>query len=228
MRSRIEALKEALASFSIDAAKVEIKKREDSHSAVACCGDDPHARPCDQIKGQSHIKSVPTLSIYVRTTENYRSLNIDDHDGNWSSRYSGTNAIRKMWKSLLGRQIKTDDYYDDDMLIFIYNNAKHGICNSVYQNREQVLKLVRNIGVKQPKEIFCCSRPGYNVIYADVQDYKTAETNGDFAIISSAILRLMQSKISEMDSQEVSDLLSIKFYHPEMPNFSWYGFARQD
>jgi len=172
---------------------------------------------------------VPFLTIHVKTNENYVSLNIDDHANNWDSTYPKTNMIRQMWHDLLIKYgFYSNDTYDKNMFVFFRNVPKCIINLLVYENRDTIIQSVGRLHVVQPKEIYCCSTPGYNVIYANEADYVYAEHNRQFNKIRSVIKGAITAKTPSEYQHNVENFLRTKFFHPKMPGFNWYGFARQD
>jgi len=221
---KLGMLKKQLRQLSIEADYVRIENRSSSFCGVLCDETDIHARKTKD----GYSKIVPILSIYVQGTSNFQSLQIDPHRNNWSSDYAGTSRIREMWKVILTGHRKVSDYYDDDMLVFFFNNVEKITCAAVYEYRTQVKKMVCEMDVTQPKEIFCCSAPGYNVIYQSSADYGIAMEKKEFLTIETAIKKRLQKRIPDRYKEDFSVLLKVAFYHLEMENFSWYGFYRQD
>ena len=221
---KLDMLKEQLRQLAIIADHVVIESRSSSPCVVRCHETDIYARETSV----GCRKTVPVLSIYVQETSNFQSLQIDPHKNNWFSEYTGTSRIREMWKAILTGHEEVSNYYDDDMLVFFYNNAERTICATVYEYRTQVKRIVCEMDVIQPKEIFCCSAPGYNVIYQSPKDYKNAMEKKEFLTIETAIKKRLQESIPDMYKEDFAVRLKVAFYHPEMQNFSWYGFSRQD
>lgn len=227
-----EKLIEALQPLGIDAALISVKQRGESRSLVACDASDPHARADSD--GQAH-KTVPTLAIFVRTSENYDALGIDAHDSNWDSDYPQTDAIREIWRGLLSmrgllgmREVLTDAVYDPDMLVFIYSLPEWVTTALVYERVDAVKQAVRALHAAQPQAIYRCSEPGYRVVYASAGNYAWAEANGAFEAIEEEILRVLQAAAPQEMREEVENYLSISFFHPEMEGYSAYGFSRED
>ena len=210
----------SLRDFGIDAACIMFEDRKESHCATA--------------SNSAHTKHqvVPTLNIGIRTYENYYSLNINPRTNNWDSKYPNTDEIRQIWHNLLAKHNycggDVHDMYDKKMYIFFSNIPNLVIMRLIYENREAIKNLVKTLCVVQPKEIFCCSTPGYNVIYADRLDYSIAERDCEFDRIRSVLLDEITSETPDEYQHYVPTHLKIEFYHPDMAGFSWYGLSRQD
>lgn len=212
----------ALSALGIEASIISFEYRNDSNCAVKCKEDDPNVK-------SNGYKSVPVLMILVKSYENYYSLNIDPHSNNWDSTYPKTQEIRKMWRDLLIKYNQfTNSTYDNDMLVFFRNVQELVICQLVYKKRNAVIKSITELNVVQPKEIFCCSAPGFNVIYNDEFHYSSAEKNLQFEKIENTINNVISRSVPQEFISDVERYIKIKFYHPGMEGFNWYGFARQD
>lgn len=210
----------ALLEIGINALFISLVDRNGSHCMVSNGGGSDGARSC---------KPVPVLTIYIGTHENYMSLNVDEHNGNWDSSYPRTAEIREIWRGLARKHgIDEESCCDKEMLVFFRDVHEIVLMNLIYENREHVKSFVQGLDVVPPKEIFCCSAPGYNVIYKNESDYARAEQGGQFGIIGSDIRKLVMNVAQADCRHSFLEMVTIRFYHADMQNFNWNGFARQD
>ena len=215
----------ALSELGIEASLISFEYRNDSNCAVMCNEDDPNVK----CSGSNIYKSVPVLTIFVKSYENYYSLNIDTHSNNWDGTYPNTQEIRRIWSDLLVKHnLFSNSTYDTDMLVYFRNFQELVICQLIYRNRNAVIKSITNLNVVQPKEIYCCSAPGFNVIYNDKLHYFLAEKSLQFEKIENSIKQVISKSVPQEFKCDVERHIIIKFYHPSMKGFNWYGFARQD
>ena len=177
-------------------------------------------------------KKVPFLTIWIRTDENYKSLNLNEYTNNWGAEYPGTNDIRQMWRDLLVKYRHSDkdikSKYDGDMVIYFKNAPKWLICLTVYDAVDELIISIGKHDVIRPVKIYCCSLPGYNIIYTNKADYCAADKSGQFDMMSDIIKNEIKTRIPEEYRRYVDEFLKIKFYHPKMKGFNIYVLAKQD
>jgi hypothetical protein len=205
-----DLLKMYLLSIGICASNIKVVSRSESHY-------------CAQ------IKIVPSLDIYVCTNENYLSLNLDKEKKNGDSSFVHTNEIRQKWFETL-EQDDIKEYYDQDMYIIFRNEEMVLLIDTVYSFRNEIISLLSSLNIIKPQYIYCCSspNPGYNIIYHDKNDYNNAETRDNFTLIGKVIIDFILEKFPKDKSNFIKESVRIKFYHPEMQGFNYYGFSRQD
>ncbi len=211
--------------LGIDASHVSLSERSETRQVVICDSSDPHAR---MYSSGEWLKSVPRLTIFVKTTVGFRVLHIDERSGHWGTNDPRMKEIRNLWRSLVMSGSKPLEAYDDDMPIYIRDGAKHSITDAVYGHLDPVVELVHHVSAVTPEHVYRCTRPGYNILYKAREDYYRAEASGDFKAISDAVLQLMLERVEEATLDEVRLWLSVRFHHPEEPGYNSYGFARED
>lgn len=218
-------LKSYLLTIGICASDLNVVSRSDSHYSVACDSNDPFRGTIPPDKAANKI--VPFININVCTNENYLSLGIDRRMNNWQSTYSYTDNIRKKWSEILGPEI-LNDYYDKDMLILFENAEMCMLTNIIYDNCKEVYLLLSTLNVVMPRVVFCCSTPGYNIIYHNKNDYDNAKIHGDFTLVNNTIIEFIIKKYPKDNISIVKESMKIDFYHPEMKEFNFYSLSRHD
>ena len=220
-----------LETLSIDVMKLEFLTRECSGWAANV---EVTPYPSYPKHTEFRSKSVPMLIIYVRTTENFQSLNITGQSTNYDGTYSGTNSIRKMWQSLVNGESQVSNLYDDDMLVRFFNYPQSEVRSAILKNMNQIESLVSVMDIIQPEAVYTHTDmkgviTGYRVIYKNEQDYLNAKANGDFEAINSKILQFIQECTVDIDNEEVLNFLEILFIHLDMSCRSeWFSVLIED
>lgn len=114
------------------------------------------------------------------------------------------------------------------MTILFLSFPKYYLISKIYEMRDKVKLEIERAEVITPEEIYCSSTPSYNIIYRDIDSYHRAKDNEEFNIIRSLINNLLLKYMHKKVRSIIDDYDYIKFYHPDMEGFNWYGFARQD
>jgi hypothetical protein len=221
-----ELMKKRLIPLGFDVILITSVDRETSHF-VAQCGENAKFSWYSESQKEFY-KDIPVLSLYIRTNDNYKSLSINEHVSEPIDK-SVINLIKKIWREvLIESNSDVEKYYDIDMTIYILNFPKHYLISWVYNLRDKVKLNVSAAEVITPKEIYCSSIPSYNIIYSNAEDYARARDSGEFKVIKEIISKLLFESLHLRFRYVIEEFDFIKFYHPEMKGFSWYGFARQD
>jgi hypothetical protein len=221
-----ELMKKRLNSLGFDVILITSVERESSHYVTQCDEMDKFSWYSKSQK--VYYKDIPVLSLYIRTNDNYKSLGINE-DVSEPIDKSVLGIIKKIWREvLIESDFNVERYYDLDMTIYIFNFHKNYLISRVYEMRDKVILEVSAAEVITPKEIYCSSIPSYNIIYSNADDYARARDNGEFRVIKEIISKLLSEDLHIKYPNIIEEFDFIKFYHPEMKGFSWYGFARQD
>jgi hypothetical protein len=171
-------------------------------------------------------KRVPTISIYLKTTQNFIDNGIDKHDHNWSSDYKNTKDLISYWNELLVKYGYSEKYHSDNMLIFIYSLEELITSKIVSHSKQQIIDWIDQVGFSpKPEYVFSSSEPCYNIVFVNKADYdiflKEKESN-----LSSMIYKTLEANddFNYFKKQSVK----INYLHKDMEGINLYGLSRQD
>lgn len=219
-------MKEKIKAIGIDSILITAMDRNNSYCIVGCKPNVPFSRLYE--RERKYYKNIPILKIYVRSNKNYLELNVNEYDSSFVDN-DITSSVIKLWEdALFENNYNLDKYYDLDMMIKVISFPRFYIISQIYALRDNVESEIKRMKVVLPKEIYCSTLPSYNVIYETYVDYEKAQLNGEFQVIKCEVDKILKSALNDKFKSIVEEYDYVKFYHPEMDGFNWYGFARQD
>jgi len=171
-------------------------------------------------------KRVPTISIYLKTTQNFIDNGIDKHDHNWSSEYKNTEDLIKYWNELLIQNGLSEKYGSDKMLVFIYSFEELITTKIVYHSKQQIIDWIdKENFTPKPEYVFSSSEPSYNIVFKDQTDYDKF-MNEKQEVLTSMINKTLEANddFNFFKNQN----LKINYLHKEMEGINLYGLSRQD
>jgi hypothetical protein len=188
------------------------KDKQTSHAAVAA--------------DNGGSKSVSTISIFLKTTQNLLDNNIDKNDSNWSSRYIHTNILTEFWNKLLDKYNYPTEYNTVPTLIFIYSFENFIITQLVYLCKKEIENWIKNNGIyPYPEYIFSSSFPSYNIIFKSKYDYNIFRRM--FAkTVNNQIHEILKS--NDQYGYYNENKVKIDYLHKEMEDINLYGLSRED
>lgn len=216
--------KEQLRKVGIDVIVVTAYSRYNSHEITDTNKGNKFAEYYESEK--KYFKKIPRLHLYIRTIKAYKKLEINDHISKPKNK-EYIKKVRVIWKNIIKPDM-ISGYYDDDMSIKFLSFPKHYFISKIYNLKEDIKKSIVKLNITQPKEIYCSSNPAFNIIFSDYSDYQAAKLNNDFDLISNKIKEIMTKHINQEYKHLVGKFNFIRFLHPDMKGFNWYGYARQD
>lgn len=171
-------------------------------------------------------QSVPTLSIYIRTKENFDKNEIDNHDNNWSSGYKHTKDLVLKWNHLIDHHNQPNEYKSDRMLIFMYSMEQFVIPKLVNLSKKEISDWIEKEEIKpKPEYIFGSSSPSYNIVFSNKSDYDLFHSSAE-SKLSEAINRILKKNDNFGLFKEGK--VKINYLHKEMEGINLYGLSRED
>lgn len=171
-------------------------------------------------------KRVPTISIYLKTTQNFIDNGIDKHDHNWSSDYKNTEDLIRYWNVLLSNYGLSDKYGSDNMLVFIYSMEELITTKIVYHSKQQIIDWIDKQDFSpKPEYVFSSSEPCYNIVFKDQIDYDSF-MSGNQEVLTNMIHKTLET--NDDFKYFKNQNLKINYLHKEMEGINLYGLSRQD
>ena len=171
-------------------------------------------------------KTVSTISIYLKTTQNCIDNGIDKNN-NWDSKFVHTQTLIDEWYKLLEYYKYTLEFKTIPMYIFIHSFEDFVIKKLVYLCKNEIKKWIE-INMKPiPEFIFSSSLPSYNIIFKNKADFTLF--NGDenkSKMLIEQINMILKSKDKYGYCRNNSVI--INYYYKGMENINLYGLSRED
>lgn len=106
-----QVMKKELYKIGFDVIALASLDRENTHCAVPCNMQNKFARYSELEK--KYFKNIPILKLYIRTKDNYISLNIDEQLSRPNNE-SILISIKNIWKeTIIKFKYDADKYYDN-------------------------------------------------------------------------------------------------------------------
>lgn len=221
-----EIFKRRLETIGIDSIVVTSTSRDSSYMIVSSVKDNKFAKYYE--RENKYYKSIPLITIYIRTIDNFKELNINEHVSKPVD-VTISESVKAIWGKILSESgYEYDKYFDIDMDIYFRNFPKVYFINNIYGLREKIKMKLSKLEIVHPKEVYCSTMPALNIIYASMDDYNEAKNKNEFELINNIINKLFLEKLHKDYKMILGEFDYIKFLHPEMKGFNWYGYARQD
>lgn len=165
----------------------------------------------DEIRQGKHQRHQPIMLFFMKNHEHVK--------------HEYASQIKEKWRELLAYHIYDVDEYHDEQMEFVEIDGEEYIIEQYVRNfKIDIVDFMKSRNIK-PKNIYCSSKPAYNIIYERKMEYEEASNEFDF--IRMCIKEHLKELITD-DFKINVDHLEVNFWNPFMPGYDERLMAKEE